>query len=161
MGGEDRFRAADGGLPLEAPDRHFHVRLAGGEPDFADEDVLQGDFLAVADGDLVRAAGRRGSDADQPLSGLRIGRRPDGLLVPGGLDRYFPAGLRLSPEGGVGLLLEDHVVSDDGRQRNLGLEGAAGEQGRQRDEKEIPFHCNAVSVFFRKIRKNRRNSIKK
>src|SRR5438132_800638 len=65
------WRARSGAI-----DGHFHVRLAGAKPDFADEDVVQLDAVFAAERHLLRRRRcRQRVERDQPaaiLAGARL-----------------------------------------------------------------------------------------
>ena len=50
-------------------DSHFHVGLAGADPDVSDEDVVEFDAVEAFDGELVGAAGFGWFDFGKPLTG--------------------------------------------------------------------------------------------
>ena len=137
-GADDQVRGALRRLGAVALDRHFHVGLAGAEPDFADEHIADRQLLAVADDDVIGAAGCGRGDAYGPLSGLGVGF-DDGLLPgPAGLYGHFLPGTCGAPKGHGGLLLQDHIVSDEIGQLHLG--GRRGAQQREREDEEKLFH---------------------
>ena len=100
------FRAIDG---------HRHVRLAGTEPDVADEYV--GDLgLAVIlalGGELAAfGAGRQRLEAERPFAGrISFGI----LLLASELDDDLFVGISPAPDRDGLVALEDHVVGEDGR----------------------------------------------
>ena len=69
------------GLVLKALHGHFHVALAGAEPQFADEDVVEYGLFAVRQGYAVGAAGLGCGYGCFPLAVL-AGFHAVGLAVP-------------------------------------------------------------------------------
>ena len=147
LGVDDEIFAALGGLAAIPFDRHLHVGLAGAEPDFADQDIVDRQFLSVGNDDVVGTACGRGGDAGKPFARFGIGL--DGDLGPGpaGTDGDFLAGSRRAPEGGVGLLLQDHVVTEEVGQLHLGGSGSA-QQGERKGEEDSFHICAVLLVCF-------------
>ena len=50
--------------------RHFHIALSRAEPYFAYHDIIQYQFLTVADGQAVRSAGSRRLNINTPFAVL-------------------------------------------------------------------------------------------
>ena len=55
-------------LMVPSADRHLHIRLAAADPDLPYQDVVQTEFVAVADGDAVGAAGIGCGYLDDPAA---------------------------------------------------------------------------------------------
>ncbi len=81
---------------LVAAHQSGHVRLAGAEPDFAYQDVLEDAGVSSLDDQLFRAAGGERSELDQPLA-LGVGLGGVGLAAE--LDGHAFAGRGLAPDG--------------------------------------------------------------
>ena len=100
------------GLHLHFP---LHVRLAGGEPHFADQHVLHA-HIARLQHLWLRIRGH-GIELHHPFA-ARIGLR--GLLLPRELDDDLLTGRGLAPNRHRFVPLEHHVVGEDGRQPHFG-----------------------------------------
>lgn len=100
-------------------DGPLHVGLAGAEPDFADEHVGEIAGGGTLDGDFGRLGVRGdGVEGDSPFA-IGTGFRSLGLAGEGNFDfgaRGIPA-----PDGIGVLLLEHHVVANDGGELQFGL----------------------------------------
>ena len=118
-------------LEAEAAHRHLHVRLPAADPDFPEHHVgYRQVFLAGANGDRIRAAGRAGGQRHPPSA---VVGHPglDGGAVPGTLDRDGLARFPPAPHGSGGLLLKDHVVGERmGQLKRLRLQEGHGQQQR-------------------------------
>jgi hypothetical protein len=110
----------DGGLGVfGAGEGPFHVGLAAADPDFADEDVGEGDGLgAAADDEVVGAAGGFAGQADDPAA---VGGGGAGL-VAAEFDGDGFVGIGRAPDGDGAALLQDGVVAEDGGGSDLGVE---------------------------------------
>ena len=121
-----------GGRVEAAFELEGHVGLAGGEPDFADEDVVDGEGGAAFDGELLGlVAGCEFAEADAP-SAIGDGSGGGGLIGDGDGDGVAGFGPAPDVEGLVGL--DDHVVGDEGGEFEIdfpivGAEGGGGEAG--------------------------------
>ena len=105
----------------EALDGHLHVRLSCADPYLTCYDILDGQRLAIVKGNRQRlVAGLGRLDFHQPFP-LLVNFRADGLFTPG--SAYFHRLSRLcpSPEAGIRLLLQYHVVANQMGQPYLGL----------------------------------------
>ena len=112
---------------LGAVHGHRHVGLAGAEPDFADEDVLERDGVVGLDGEGLRVGGDgEVGEGDLPFAVVGGG---GGLGLAGECDGDFLAGRGDAPNGDAGAALQHHVVGEDGGERYIGPggQGAGGE----------------------------------
>ena len=110
----------DGAHP-ETLDGHLHVRLSGTYPHLSSDNIVDGQRLTVVEGDAQRlVTGLWRLDFHEPLAVL-AGLRCYCLVAPGGCYLNGLAWCCPSPETGISLLLEHHVVADDMRQSYLGL----------------------------------------
>ncbi len=111
----------DDGAAREALEGHFHVGLAGGEPDVADEKVGKGDVGAIAgEGEGVGSA--RGFRREPEAEGAAgVDDRGDGLRVEFGGE--VRAGRGPSPDVDGAIALEDGVIAEHVREANLCAEG--------------------------------------
>ena len=123
------------GVPGGA-DGPLHVGLAGAEPDFADEDVGEVAGGGALDGDFGGlGAGGDGVKGDGPFA---IGTGFGSLGLAGEGDCHIGAWGIPAPDGVGVLLLEHHVVANDGGELEFGLRG----EGEAKDEggEEVAFH---------------------
>ena len=98
-------------------DDPIHVRLAGTDPDFADDDIMGGeDFFAGTNDEVLTLLGRLETrERRAPLAiSAGSGRRFDGAE----LDAHLRARMGLAEDGGV-TGLEDGVVGEEGDQLEL------------------------------------------
>ena len=127
---------------------HLHVGLSAAVPHLADEDVVENGLFAVREGDFVGSAGLGRRDAGEPLP-VCAGRHDGFLFGPGGRngDLLARGG---APYGDILLLLEDHMVAEDGRQFNFCLKGCRGQKPCGQDHESfhtlicVPLDCNGV-----------------
>jgi hypothetical protein len=126
----------------------LHVRLSGAEPHLADDDVAEFNDVRgrdFEDGGLVR--GLQGVELELPRA---VGAGFGLLFLAGELDRDLLARVSPAPDGHGGPLLQNHVVAENVRQFDRGLDGAGHEpQGRQRGEAnpfhpDLPFTCGGA-----------------
>ena len=116
--------------------RHLHIALPGGQPDFAHQHAFQGQRLAVVDGDVIgRIACGRCLHAHQPAP-LGIGLARNGLSVPRRSDAHRRTRLCPTPQAGVGLLLQQHIIAHEGGQFHF---GAQREDAQQKEEGKKKF----------------------
>ena len=101
--------------------RHLHVRLSRADPHLAGEDIADGQGFPIVKGDAERFVGGLGRvNLDQPTA-TPVGPGGNGLAAPRGCHFHVPARLGPPPETDIRLLLEHHVVTDDVRQPDPGL----------------------------------------
>lgn len=117
------------GLHLHFP---LHVRLAGGEPHFADEHVLHAHVARLQH--LRLRIGGHGIELHHPLA-ARVGF--GGLFLPGKLDHDLLTRRGLAPNRHRFVPLEHHVIGEDGGELHRGMRG--GKNGEEREEGER-FH---------------------
>ena len=121
-------------------DGHAHVGLAGAEPDFAEEDVGDGEGVAGLDGEGEGVGGLEGVEFDAPFAG---GVGGGGLGLAGDGDGDFFAGVGPTPDGDGRAALQDHVVGEDGGEADVGVGGGGdgtGEEDREGGEESMGFH---------------------
>src|SRR4051812_30496597 len=101
-------------------EREFHVRLAGAEPDFADEKVVDGEMVFAFDLELYGRAGMKGTERDAPIAfGVGLGF----LRLAGERDRDVFTGIGEAPDGHGHLALEHGVLGEDGWKLDVGAGG--------------------------------------
>ena len=86
-------------------------------------------FMRVVslEGDGVRAAGCRGLQCHLPLAILIRGG--GGIGSPAGCNVYFFPGVSTSPDGGLGIALDDHVIGEHGGGGDVRKAGDWGQWG--------------------------------
>lgn len=137
-GGEDAEEGVVGGGDfllgaIAVGDGPFHVGLSGGEPDFADEDVLDDDgFWSVGHFEFLSVGiGLEAGEAEGEGSvGICFG---GGVMVAKG-DGDGGSGIGPSPNFGAGFLLEDGAVRENDGEVEFGGEDAGGEEEGDGDE---------------------------
>ena len=109
------------------PHVHLHVRLAGAEPDVAEEDVRDGEHIGTARRvERVRFARGLWREECDPAAvrADRGGRLRDGLARAGEEpDRDGFAGRARSPHGHRAVALQDHMVGEGRRERERRVRG--------------------------------------
>ena len=135
-------------LILKSFHRHLHIALPAGEPDFADQYVVEYDPLAACDRYLLRliTAGR----GVHPRRPTAVGIASHGAFgTPRGLDPHRGTGIGPAPEAALGILLEHHVAADDLGQFDLGRGTPCG--GKANKGQNEFLHIGAVSIYFPQI----------
>ena len=97
------------GLSGEALEGHFHVGLAGSEPDVSDENVRQNDGVGGGNAQFVRPTGVLGREVDFPVAEA-IGNGRAVLIAEGHLDTLARVGPSPDVDGGVAL--QNGVVAE-------------------------------------------------
>ena len=104
--------------------RPGHIGLARANPDLSHQNIIKKEFGSFAlDLHAVRAAGRNGSEDDFPVAVL-IGLGLVALAENFYFDHFSGPGP--APDGVGLLLLEDHVVAEDGGEAELGITQGSG-----------------------------------
>lgn len=125
-----------------APERHLHIGLAAGDPDFTDEDVFGVHAVCRARG-LERAvllAGGEGRELHHPLAVVSGGGR---LRLIGELHRDAFAGGGEAPDRDFHIALQNRVVRKDRREFDFrfGCKPAQNERGgRKRSHPHASKH---------------------
>ena len=103
---------------MESLHTHLHIALPGGEPHFADQNVVQFDPAVPGNRDPLRVvASRRSFQHHLPAA---VGAAPGGSLnTPRSSDFHRCMRLGPAPEFGLGILLQHHIVADDLRKCDL------------------------------------------
>jgi hypothetical protein len=110
----------------EAGERHLHVGLAGGEPEIADEDVVELDGVRAADDESEGAASGLRGKVDAPTADV-VGGCGGGEAVEFYGDLFSGGGAAPDVDGHVAL--KDHVEKSLGER----LAAAQGEEGDDED----------------------------
>ena len=126
--------------PLMVPtaNGHFHIGLSTADPDFANQHMVQAEFVAVTDADAVGAAGIGRVHQNAPVSGL-IGSRTVSPAIPGGFHPDSRCPVRRSPDHDPGIPLKDHAVSQQTGKSYFRL-GAGGQNQQHGQDGKKPFH---------------------
>ena len=113
--------------------------MAGGEPDFADEDVGQGLRVATGGDFEIRAfrLGRAGFEGGLPLA---AGAAGDGGGVARKADAHFLSGIGLAPDDEGFVPLDDHVVAEKMRKGELGGGLRVGKETEGGEGEAVEFH---------------------
>ena len=136
VGGGDFFGGVlDDGVAGEAEQRHLHVGLAGGKPEIADENVVEGEGVCATDSEGEGAAGGLGGKIDAPAMKV-VGGGGGGRTVE--VDGDLLAWFGLAPDVDGHVALEDHVAGEDLGEGDVGVRGS-GQQGQGEDE----FHVKS------------------
>src|SRR6185312_103998 len=128
-------------------ERQLHVRLAGGEPYVADEDIAEDDGVGCGNGDGVGAAGVFRRQVEAPVAELvRGGGGRRG--AQSGFDLL--AGIGSAPEMDGPAALQNHVAAEDFGEGDFGP-GAIGGEGKQKqkgagEQENVLFHGNLSGV---------------
>ena len=126
-------------LPV-ARDRHSHVRLSRAHPDFSDQHILDDLFRSSCDGERAGfKAGVERVEFHGPFA-VVTGRRLFRLVTQG--DGHFSSRIVPSPDRVCLLLLEDHVVANDGGDLQLGKTGEGKTEEKERGEKFSQWYRN-------------------
>lgn len=136
------------GTVIEPAERHLHIALPAGEPDFADQYVVEHDPIAAYDRHLLRliTAGR----GVHPRRPTAVGIASHGAFgTPRGFDPHRGPGIGPAPEAALGILLEHHVAADDLGQFDLGRGTPCG--GKANKGQNEFLHIGAVSIYFPQI----------
>ena len=104
----------------------LHVRLAGADPDLADEHVIERDRVLPLHRERVRAAVLH--DWVEQHVPCAVWTRRRGLRLPTERHGDGLAGIGLAPDFVVDALLDDHVVAEHVVERHVGLHGGGGER---------------------------------
>ena len=111
IGGGDLFVGVlNDGTAGEAGERHLHVGLAGGEPEVAEEDVVELDGVGGADDESEGTAGGLGGEVDAPAA-ERVGCGGCGEAVE--VDGDLFAGCGVAPDVDGHVALENHVAGEE------------------------------------------------
>ncbi len=133
LGGADDVFLGRAGAELA-----LHVGLAAAEPDFADEDVGDLDFLAgvgaFAGGGDEGARGGVGGERIEVHAPAADGVGAGGFLLVGEADEHFAAGGGGAPDRDGAAALEDHVVGEGAAELQRRVGGEDEEQRRDRRE---------------------------
>ena len=113
--GHQRLGGFVGRFAVISLDRHLHVGLPRADPHFADQYVVEHQFLAIADLDRIRPSGRRRRDLRQPPA-LRIGCNRILRTVPRSKDRYRFQRRSPAPKIHPGFPLQHHIAAQNSRQ---------------------------------------------
>ena len=106
-----------------AADAAVHVRLAGADPDFADEHVLNRERVRALDRERERVTGLERIELHAPFA-LVVGLRRFGLAGNGDGDFFARRGGAPDRRGDVAL--KHHVIGDDRRQLDVRARGGSG-----------------------------------
>ena len=125
----------------------FHIRLAGTEPDLADEHIFQGDFIAPLDFDAVRAASGRRFERDLPAP-VSAGLGFDCFAHPGCVHLHLFTRIGPAPDRHFRFLLQHHAIADDGRKFHFG-QCSGAQKCRPKNNRPKPTHASfhGFSIF--------------
>ena len=119
---------------ITVTDGPLHVRLAGADPDLADEHVGEGDGVVALDGYRERAARFLGRQFDGPFA-VVVGNARRGI-TGAQCDRDLLAHVGPAPHGNRLLALENHVVAEDVRHTDIGGAGRRHAERGQADKED-------------------------
>ncbi len=131
VGGGDLFGGVlNDGAVGEAGEGHLHVGLAGGEPEIADEDVVELDGVRAADDESEGAASGLRGKVDAPTADV-VGGCGGGEAVEFYGDLFSGGGAAPDVDGHVAL--KDHVAGEEFGERDFGV-GTQGEYERDDED---------------------------
>jgi hypothetical protein len=108
----------------------FHVRLAGTEPDLADEHVMHRDCIFAGDDEIGGLGGRRQRiEVNNPVA-VAGGRRTGGLAVKSDGDGL--AGIGAAPDRDRLVALEHGMIGKKRGKRNVGADDSGEKNKKQR-----------------------------
>ena len=113
--------------------RHFHVRLAAANPDFADENIGEGKGVFPFDNKIAPFKGSRlRREEDLPISGFASGR---GRGRSSKLNGYFFTGVGPTPNANRHIALENSAIAKTFRHRDVGAGGRRADGADRRARK--------------------------
>ena len=136
------FRIRDMSVGGKSGKRHFHIRLPGGKPHVAHQQVRTSELRAAMDGERERTPGGLCGKVDAPSTCV-VRRRGHGDAVE--FDRDFFFGGCASPDVDGHVALENHVAGEDFGEGDFGL---GGEGGGEEAEGEAKLHSGSPTTFY-------------
>ena len=118
VGPGDDLVGAGHGAVVESQNAHLHIALAGGKPDFADQNVVQLDLAVAGNRDALRlVTARRGLQHHLPAAVVTALRSHPG--APRGIDLHRRMRIGPAPKFHIRILLQHHIVADNLRKGDL------------------------------------------